>query len=152
MSGRVRSHDELVHAIASALERELLQQRCKRGVVEHALLPMIGRHLRARRRPDIRLGNLVIEIEAPGSRLDDGRAQLHQYMRDLASMAPWLNIVYGVVTNGMEAEYYVLERGGAPEPKTRGSLGEVMAAALAKFCAGKVPVVRPEDLVEVLGV
>jgi hypothetical protein len=150
-SGRVVSHGELMYAVASALKCELLR-RCKKSVVEYALQPMIERHLRARKRPDIRLGNLVIEVEAPGGGLDAGRSQLRQYMRELASMAPWLDAVYGVVTNGVDAEYYVLGRGGDPESKTRGNLGEVAAAALANFCAGKVPVVSPEDLVEVLGV
>jgi len=31
-------------------------------------------------------------------------------------------------------------------------LSEVMATVLVKFCADKVPIVTPEDLVEVLGV
>jgi len=74
-------------------------------------------------------------------------------MRDLASTAPWLDVVHGVVTNGIETEYYVLERGSTPQLKKKGnSLSEVMAIVLAKFCADKVPVVTPEDLVEVLGV
>jgi hypothetical protein len=140
-----------MYAVANALECELLQ-RCKKSVVEYALQPMIERHLRARKRPDVRLGNLVIEVEAPGDSLDAGRAQLCQYMRELASMAPWLDAVHGIVTNGVDAEYYVLGRRGNPEPKTRGSLSEVAAVALANFCADKVPVVRPEDLVEALGV
>jgi hypothetical protein len=150
-SCRVGSHDELVAAVVSALEHEL-PKYCKRNLVQYALRPMMGRHLRSRRRPDIRLGNLVIEVETPGGGLDAGRSQLRQYMRELASMAPWLDAVHGIVTNGVYAEYYVLGRGGEPEPKMRGSLGEVAAAALANFCAGKVPVVSPEDLVEVLGV
>ncbi len=79
-SGRVVSHGDLMHAVAKALECELLR-RCKKSVVEYALRPMIERYLRARKRPDIRLGNLVIEVKAPGDGLDDGRPQLHQYMR-----------------------------------------------------------------------
>jgi hypothetical protein len=80
----VGSHDELVAAVVSALEHEL-PKYCKRNLVQYALRPMMGRHLRSRRRPDIRLGNMVIEVEAPRSGLEAGRSQLHQYMRDLAS-------------------------------------------------------------------
>lgn len=151
-SGRVGSHDELVAAVVSALEHEL-PKYCKRNLVQYALRPMMGRHLRSRRRPDIRLGNMVIEVEAPRSDLEAGRSQLHQYMRDLASTAPWLDVIHGVVTNGIETEYYVLERGSTPQLKKEdNSLSEVMATVLVKFCADKVPVVAPEDLVEVLGV
>jgi hypothetical protein len=145
------SRDELVRATAKALMREA-SRHCKKSVVEYALWPMVERHLRSRRKPDIRLGNLVVEVAATGDSLDASRQRLFRYMQELASIAPWLEVIRGVVTDGMCAEYYVLGKSRDPEPKARGELGEVLPKALADLCADKVPVVAPEDVAAVFGV
>jgi len=125
--------------VADALLREL-SKRCRRSVVEYVLQPMAERSIA---RGGLRLGNLVVEVG------DVGR--LHQRMRELASAAPWLDVVYGIVVDGTETEYYVLRRGGEPELKVRGSLGEVAETAAADLCAGKIPVVSPEDIATIFG-
>ncbi len=139
------TRNELMYIMANTLLYELAQ-RCKRSVVEYVLRPMIKKRLGTR----FRLGNLVVLVEAPGDGLNAG--ELHQYMRELASMAPWLDVVYGIITNGAEAEYYVLKRGEEPELKARGGFREVAAAAAADLCAGKIPIVSPEDIAVIFGV
>jgi hypothetical protein len=124
---------------ADALLREL-SKRCKKNVVEYVLQPMAERNLT---RGGLRLGNLVVEVGGVGG--------LHQRMKELMSTAPWLDVVYRIVTNGTEAEYYVLRRGGEPELKARGSLAEVAAAAASDLCADKIPVVSPEDIATIFG-
>jgi len=147
-SGYAALHDGLMHAVAKVLECASLQY-CRRNVVEYVLRPMIERQLKERK-PYIRLGNLV--VEAPGGDFDAGRSQLLQHMRELASAAPWLDAVYGVVTDGVRAEYYALGRGGDPELVMRSNLDKVAVAALANLCADKVPLADPEDIATVFGV
>jgi hypothetical protein len=140
---------ELLHAAALMLGREMAKH-CKQNVAQYVLRPMIERHLRAGK-PYIRLGNLVIAA-MPGECLDAGRSQLFQYMREVASAAPWLDEVYGViVTDDARAEYYILRRGGGSELKAEGGPGEVAAAALAALCVGKVPIVDPGDIAAIFG-
>ncbi len=137
--------NELIYAVANVLLFEFAQH-CKKNIVEYVLKPMIKRRLG----PRFRLGNIAVLVEAPGGGLNAG--ELHQHMRELASMAPWLDVVYGIVTDGTEAEYYMLKKGGVPELKVRGSLSEVAAAAAADLCAGKIPIVSPEDIAVIFGV
>ena len=118
-SGYVAFHDGLMRAVARVLECASLQH-CRRNAVEYVLRPIIERQLNERK-PYIRLGNLV--VEAPGGDFDAGRLQLLQRMRELASAAPWLDAVYGVVTDGVRAEYYALGRGG-PGVGDEGQLGQ----------------------------
>ncbi len=141
-SRTTKTEKKLIYAVAGALLLEF-EQHCRRNIVEYVLKPMMKRRLGAR----FRLGNLVVLVELPKNGLDAGR--LHKHMRELASMAPWLEVVYGVVTDGAKAEYYMLKKGGEPELKTRGSLREVAAAAAADLCAGKIPVVSPEDIADI---
>ena len=150
-SGRAVSRDELVRALATSIIYESLWW-CKGHVVRYVLMPMLKRHLKTRRKPDIRLGNLVVEVVAGDDSIDVGRQRLFRYMRELASMAPWLKAVRGVVTDGTCAEYYVLKKGGEPELKARGDLGEVLPEALADLCASKVPIVDPGDIAVIFGV
>ena len=69
-SGYAASHDRLVRAVAKALECTSIQH-CRRSVTEYVLRPMIERHLKERK-PYIRLGNLVVVVEAPGGDFDAG--------------------------------------------------------------------------------
>jgi hypothetical protein len=148
-SGLAVSRSELVRALATTIIYESLWW-CRENVAKYVLWPMLERHLKAGK-PDIRLGNLVIWVAAPGDGFDAGRQRLFRYMRELASAAPWLEVVRGVVTDGTCAEYYVL-RGGDPEQKAGGDLGEVLPEALADLCADKVPVVAPEDVAAIFGI
>ena len=125
--------------VAEMLLREA--RRCKRSVVEYVLRPMAERSLA---RGGLRLGNLVVEV--------GDVSKLHQRMRELASAAPWLDVVYGIVTDGAKAEYYALRRGGEPELKVRGSLAEVAETAASDLCAGKIPIASPEDIADIFGV
>jgi hypothetical protein len=139
---------ELLYA-AVMLGREM-PKFCKQNVVQYVLKPMIERHLRSG--TYIRLGNLVV-VATPGECLEAGRQQLLRHMREVASTAPWLDEVYGIiVTDDARAEYYVLRRGESIELKAEGDPGEVVAAALAALCAGKIPVVAPEDTAVIFGV
>ena len=73
----------------------------------------------------------MVVTAMPGECLDAGRSQLLQHMRRVASAAPRLDEVYGVIViNDMHAEYYVLKRGMEPELKAKGDPGEVVAAVL----------------------
>jgi hypothetical protein len=85
----------------------------------------------------------VVAATPSGESLAVGKPQLFQYMREVASAAPWLDKVYGViVTDDAHAGYYTLQRGGDPELKAEGDLGEVVAAALTTLCAGKIPIIK----------
>jgi hypothetical protein len=148
-SGRFANEPELRHAFIEALKHEL-GRYCPKNLVEFALIPMLERPVGEGRRPDIRLGNLIIEVEPPKGDLSVGRTQLFRYMRDLAATAENL-IVKGVVTNGVETEYYELRK-EPPELKMRGMLHEVMGFALTKFCSERIPMVTSRDLVDILGV
>ncbi len=148
--GHAASRDELVRVLATEIIYESVWW-CKENVVKYVLLPMLKRHLKAGKKPDIRLSNLVVEVATPGDGLDASRQRLFLYMRELASVAPWLEVVYGVVTDGAEAEYYVLKSGNL-ELKAKGDLGEVLPEALADLCADKIPVVTPEDVAVIFGV
>ena len=141
---------ELLHAVAVLFGREMTKH-CKQSVVQYILRPMIKRQLRTGK-PYIRLGNLVVTA-TPRECLAVGKSQLFKHMREVASAAPWLDEVYGViVADDAHAEYYTLRRGGDPELKAEGDPGEVAAAALATLCAGKIPVVSPEDIAAVFGI
>jgi hypothetical protein len=141
---------ELLYAVAALFGREM-PKHCKQNVVQYVLRPMIKRQLRAGK-PYFRLGNLVVTA-TPGECLAVGKSQLFKHMREVASAAPWLDEVYGViVTDDAHAEYYTLQKGGEPELKAEGDPGEVVAAALATLCAGKIPVVGPEDIAIVFGI
>jgi len=146
--GRAAPHDGLVHAVVRVLERASLRH-CRRGIVEYVLRLMIERQLKERKHY-IRLGNLVVEVAEDS--FEARRLRLFQHMRGLASAAPWLDAIYGVITDGVHAEYYVLGMGGSPELKMRGSLGEVATTALASLCADKVPIVSPEDVAAIFGI
>ena len=142
---------ELLYAVAVLFGR-VMPKHCKQNIAQYVLRPMIERQLKAGK-PYFRLGNLVLTATPSGECLAVGKSQLFQHMREVASAAPWLDEVYGViVADDAHAEYYTLRRGGDPELKAEGDPGEVAAAALATLCAGKIPVVSPEDIAAVFGI
>jgi hypothetical protein len=141
---------ELLYAVAVMLVREA-SKHCRQNVARHVLRPTIEKHLKAGR-PYIRIGNLMV-TSVPRECLDAGKSQLFQHMHEVASAASWLDEVYGVIViDDTHAEYYVLKRGGEPELRTKGDPGEVAAAALTALCAGKIPVVSPEDVAVIFSV
>jgi hypothetical protein len=148
LSGKFANESELRQALIEALKHEL-GKYCPKNLVEFVLIPMLERSVKEGR-PDIRISNLIIEVESPKRDLSVGRSQLYRYMRDLASTAENL-VVKGVVTNGVETEYYELRR-EPPELKMRGMLHEVMSFVLTKFCSERIPMVTSRDLVDILGV
>jgi hypothetical protein len=139
-------HERLMYAVAVMIGREA-QKYCKQNLVQYVLRPMIRRHLG---RPYIRLGSLVV---VAACNLDAGRPQLFRHMREVASAAPWLEEVYGViVADDARAEYYVLRKEGGLELKAEGDSGEVIATAITALCSGKVSIVAPEDIATIFGI
>jgi hypothetical protein len=155
-AGHFRNESELRQAVVEALKNELSRSRCSKSIVRYALTPLLDRTIK-KKRPDIRFGNVVIEVEPPRADLTRGRDQLRQYVEGLASLIRESRaedfVVHGVVTNGVDAEYYRfhiyserLALVGA------GRLSEVMRHVLDVLCSERIPVVTPEDLVDMLGV
>jgi hypothetical protein len=141
---------ELLYTVAVMLGREA-SKYCKQNVTQYVLKPMMERYLKSGK-PYVRLGNLVVAT-APGECLEAARQQLFLHMHEVASAAPWLDEVYGViVTDDAHAEHYMIKREGSPELRAEGDPGKVVAAALAALCAGKIPLVSPEDVAIIFGV
>jgi hypothetical protein len=124
--------------------------------VEYILAPLLDRTI-AKKRPDIRFGNIVIEVEPLKAGLAKGREQLQEYIEALASSIRESHakdfVVHCVVTSGVDTENYKFyiysER---LELVKAGRLSEVMRYMLDIFCSEEIPVVTPEDLVDMLGV
>jgi hypothetical protein len=155
-AGRFKNESELRQAVVEALKNELSRSRCSRSIVRYVLTPLLDRAIE-RRKPDIRFGNVVIEVEPPKTDLAKGRDQLRQYIEDLASLMGKSRaedfVVHGVVTNGVDTEYYKFYIYSERLDLVRaGRLSEVMRYVLDVFCSGKIPIVTPEDLVDMLGV
>lgn len=153
---RFGNEAELRQAIVEALKSELSRSRCSKNVVSYVLTPLLDRTIK-KKRPDIRFGNVIIEVEPPKADLARGRDQLRQYIKGLASLIRESQakdfVIHGVVTNGVDAEYYKFyiysER---LDLVKAGRLSEVMRYVLDVLCSEKIPVVSPEDLVDILGV
>jgi hypothetical protein len=153
---RFGNEAELRQAVVEALKNELSRSKCSKSIVKYILTPLLDRTIE-KKRPDIRFGNVVIEVEPPKADLARGRDQLRQYIKGLASLIRESQakdfVVHGVVTNGVDTEYYKFyiysER---LDLVKAGRLSEVMRYVLDAFCSEKIPVVTPEDLVDILGV
>jgi hypothetical protein len=103
-----------------------MPKHCRQNVAQY-VLRMIEKHLRTGK---LRIDNLVVTA-MPGECLDAGRSQLFRHMQEVASAAPRLDAVYGVIViDNTHVEYYVLKRRGEPELKVNGNPGEVVAAVL----------------------
>jgi len=105
-----------------------MPKHCRQNAAQY-VLRMIEKRLRTGK---LRIDNLVVTA-MPGECLDAERSQLFQHIREVASLAPRLDEVYGVIViNDTHVEYYVLKRRGEPKLKVKGDPGEV-AAAVLKF-------------------
>jgi hypothetical protein len=155
-AGHFKNESELRQAVVEALKNELSRSRCSKNIVSYVLTPLLDRTIQ-KKRPDIRFGNIVIEVESPKAELTRGRDQLQQYVERLASLikeSPAKEfVVHGVVTNGFVAEYYKFDVYSKHlSLEKAGGLSEVMRYVLDIFCSEKIPVVTSEDLVDLLGV
>lgn len=148
--GVFRNESELRQAFIEALKEELARSTCNRYLVEVWLMPSLDETLR-RGRPDIRISNLVIEVESPLSDLDKGREQLFRYMEELYESTARKVNVYGVVMNGERAELWVRDYAGS-KLILSSTLANVLRSTIAQFCSQKIPVISVEDLVRLFGV
>ncbi|MEM1696780.1 MAG: hypothetical protein QXQ90_09345 [Desulfurococcaceae archaeon] len=151
--GVFRNESELRHAFVEALKKEFDNSVCNKYVVSVMLIPALDEALKSGRRPDIRVSNLVVEVEPPGADLSKGREQLFNYMKELHQQLQGKTVVYGLVTNGIEAEFYEYS-GKDPKLLLEDSMANVARRALERFCTqeGKIPVVDAKDLVRLFGV
>ncbi|MEM4005149.1 MAG: hypothetical protein QXM43_05895 [Desulfurococcaceae archaeon] len=149
--GVFRNESELRHAFVEALKEELDGSKCDKYVVKGMLIPALDEAFKSGRRPDIRVSNLVIEVEPPGADLSKGREQLFNYMKELHQQIRGKTVVYGLVTNGIKAEFYEYS-GKDPKLLLEDSMANVARGALERFCSQKIPVVDAEDLVRLFGV
>lgn len=150
LAGRFANEAELRQAFVEALKGELQVLEYDRYVADHVVSPAIDEVLREGR-PDVRLFNFIVEVEAPQSGLSAGRSQLHRYMGDLFDRAAGRIEVLGLVTDGDRAEFWVLDRRGFRR-EAEGDMPRVAALAIQMFCSRKIPVVTSRDLVRIFGV
>lgn len=150
LADRFTNEAGLREAFIEALKNELLALKCDRCVADHVVSPAVDEVLREGR-PDVRLFNLIVEVEAPGSGLSAGRSQLHRYMRELFDEAAGRIEVLGLVTDGAEAELWALGGGGFRR-EAEGDMPRVATLAIQVFCSQKIPVVTSRDLVRIFGV
>jgi hypothetical protein len=94
---------------------------------------------------------MIIEVEPPGGAISIGRAQLLNYMDSLFKAVNGKVKTLGLVTNGVEAEFWILDKNG-PIKKYQGVMPTVATQALHIFCSDKIPVVTPKDLIRIFGV
>lgn len=147
-----KNESELRQAFVEALKEELARSICNRYLVNAWLVPALDETFK-RGRPDIRISNLVIEVEPPNSGLEKGREQLKEYMRELYESTGGKVDVYGVVTDGVKAELWIRDYSGFRcEYCDDRSMANVLRKALNLFCSQKIPVVNVEDLVRLFGV
>ncbi len=149
-SGIIRNEPELRQAFVEALKNEI-SRICssKSELVRYYMIPRLDETLKGRR-PDIRLLNLVFEIEKPDGDLSRGRTQLHDYMKTLREISGGITI-HGIVLNGIHAEHWVLNDNNLTR-RQDGPMKDVVRRALHEFCSEKMPVVKEEDLADILGV
>lgn len=150
LAGKFPNEASLKQAFVEALKNGLYRSPCNRHVIDQMIFPVLDGVLSGKK-PDIRFSNMVIEVEPPGGSIDVGRMQLRDYMDRLFTMVNGKVKVLGLVTNGVEAELWILDNNG-PRLRCRGDMPTVAAQALHIFCSDKIPVVTPEDLVRIFGV
>jgi len=104
--GRYQTHEDLRHDFLNALENEIAKcpSRARGKVLTAALEYLIGR-----RKADIRIGNVLFELDVPPRQEEgitqDKRCQLDDYMAGFIKKHKAMT-VYGVVTNGWFLEVY----------------------------------------------
>lgn len=149
ISGIIRNEAELKQAFVEALKSEL-QRLCNKYIVDNMLIPALEETLR-KGRPDIRLSNLVIEVEPPQSGLEKGREQLKRYMEELYELTRGRVEVHGLVTDGVSAEAYMLDSKGL-YCRFSGDMPSVAGKLISTFCSLKIPIINLEDLIRLFGV
>jgi len=144
-------------AFVEALKNELAsvcnRDKSRQYMVEHWLKPALEEKLGSGR-ADIQISNVIIELKRPGEKLEGGLEQLKRYMRELYEKS-WGRIekVYGLVTNGEEAELLVTYDGKNFDAMERGNMPNVSRRLITLFCSqAKIPVTDPRDLVMLFGV
>jgi len=149
ISGVFANESELRQAFIEALKNELANSRCNKYIVGMWLSPALDRIIKEKK-PDIRLSNIVIEVERPNAGLGKGLGQLKQYMDELYRNTNGRIEILGLVTDGKEAmllkydgKYTTLQQGGMPE---------VARNLIELLCSSKVPVINAKDLVDLFGV
>jgi hypothetical protein len=155
-AGQFSNEAELRQAFIEALKfelRSLCESMNKGKFYEYGLVPFIDRTITATR-PDIRLGNLIIEVEPPNSDLSNGREQLRNYICELSKSLGGNVEIHGIVTNGVETEYWYF-RGGSCDNiirKDYDKMSTIMSRILHVFCSNKITITDPEQLTAVFGV
>jgi len=150
LAGKFPNEASLKQAFIEALKNELYRSPCNKHIIDQMIFPVLDEVLSGKK-PDIRFSNMIIEVEPPGGSIDVGRMQLHDYMNRLFMMVNGKVKVLGLVTNGVEAELWILDNNEL-KPQNQGAMPTVAAQALHIFCSDKIPVVTPEDLVRIFGV
>jgi methylase of polypeptide subunit release factors len=149
-SGIFSNESELRQAFVEALKGELESTSCNSYVVNTWFKPVLDEAV-GRRRPDIRISNLIIEVKRPNAKLDAGREQLKQYMSEFYQQTVRSGIeVYGVVTNGTEAELWEYD-GRNFKLLGQGDMPSVVRSALSRLCSSEIPVLETKDLVRLFG-
>jgi hypothetical protein len=155
-AGKFSNEAELQQAFIEALKVELkrLCESMNKGkFYEYGLVPFINRTITATR-PDIRLGNLIVEIEPPNSDLSNGRKQLRNYICELSKSLGGNVEIHGIVTNGVEAEYWYFREGSCDDiiKKAYNKMSTIMSYVLHVFCSNKITITDPEQLTAIFGV
>ena len=140
----------LRQAFVEALKNEFRVSRCHRYIVEHWFVPALDETIK-RGRPDIRLSNVVIEVEPPRAGLRKGLEQLKRYMKELYQDVEGRVKVYGLVTDGVEVA--LLEYDGLDyRPLQHGEMPAVARNLINLICSSRIPIVRADDLLKLFGV
>jgi len=150
ISGVFANESELRQAFVEALKNELVKSSCNKYIVGVWLSPALDRIIDERKKPDIRLSNIVIEVERPNAGLGEGLEQLKQYMEVLYRNTGGRIEILGLVTDGREA--MLLKYDEKYETLRQGEMPEVARELIDLFCSSKIPVINAEDLVDLFGV
>lgn len=150
-AGKFPNEPSLKQAFVEALKNELYRSPCNRHIIDQMISPVLDEVLSGKK-PDIRFSNMIIEVEPPGGNIGVGRTQLLGYMNSLFKTVNGKVEVLGLVTNGVEAEFWILDKSGSTKMFSQGVMDAVATNALRVFCSSKIPVVTPEDLVRIFGV
>lgn len=149
-AGRFPNEASLRQAFVEALKHELKGSLCNEYIVEALLSPVLDEVLNGRK-PDILFSNIVIEVEPPNGDIGVGRVQLHDYMERLFRKVEGEVDILGLVTNGIEAEFWFYSRDGL-EKRSDGRMPIVAGQVLQTFCSSKISIVTPDDLIRIFGV
>jgi len=150
ISGVFANESELRQAFVEALKNELARSSCNKYIVGMWLSPALDRIIDGRKKPDIRLSNIVIEVERPNAGLGKGLEQLKQYMEALYRNTSGRIEILGLVTDGREA--ILLKYDGKYATPQQGVMPEVARKLIELFCSSKIPVINAKDLVDLFGV